>query len=54
VNVDVYRNGQLRATTVNDGRYVNTRVFQGAATYIFKVCEAGTTMCSNEATVVFK
>jgi PKD repeat protein len=52
--VDVYRNGPRLTTTENDGRYGNSRTFTGPATYVYKVCEAGTTTCSNEATVVFK
>jgi PKD repeat protein len=51
--VDVHRNGVLIKNTENDGRYVNTRPFVGAATYRYKVCQMGTTVCSNEATVVF-
>jgi PKD repeat protein len=51
--VDVYRNGVLVKTTENDGRYVNARTFVGAATYRYKVCQAGTMVCSNEATVTF-
>jgi PKD repeat protein len=49
--VDVYRNGARIKVTENDGRYLNTRTFQGAATYVYKLCQAGTTTCSNEATV---
>jgi PKD repeat protein len=52
--VDVYRNGALRTSTENDGKYTNTRSFVGPATYRYKVCQAGTTVCSNEATVVFR
>jgi hypothetical protein len=52
--VDVYRNGPRLTTTENDGRYGNSRTFTGPATYVYKVCEAGTTTCSNEASVVFK
>jgi PKD repeat protein len=51
--VDIYRNGARLRTTANDGSDTNGRTFQGAATYVFKVCEAGTVTCSNEATVVF-
>jgi PKD repeat protein len=51
--VDVYRNGVLIKNTENDGRYTNSRGFTGAATYRYKVCQTGTTFCSNEATVVF-
>ncbi|HEX7336767.1 MAG TPA: PKD domain-containing protein, partial [Gemmatimonadales bacterium] len=51
--VDVYRNGALLKTTENDGKYTNTRTYSGAASYTYKVCQAGTTVCSNEAAVVF-
>jgi len=51
--VDIYRNGVLLRTTANDGSDTNGRTFQGATTYVFRVCQAGTTICSNEATVVF-
>ena len=51
--VDVYRNGGLLKTTENDGKYTNTRTFVGAATYTYKLCQAGTTVCSNDASVVF-
>jgi hypothetical protein len=51
--VDVYRNGSLLANTANDGLYTNSRAFLGAASYTFKVCQVGTTICSNEATVTF-
>lgn len=52
-SVDIYRNGVLRQTTPNDGGHTVVRAFQGPATYVFTVCEAGTSTCSNEATVVF-
>ncbi len=52
--MDIYRNGARLRTTANDGSDTNGRTFQGAATYVFKVCQAGTTACSNQATVVFK
>jgi hypothetical protein len=51
--VDIYRNGARLRTTANDGSDTNGRTFQGAATYVFKVCQAGSTVCSNQATVVF-
>jgi PKD repeat protein len=52
--VDVYRNGARIINTPNDGHYGNSRTFHGPATYVYKVCQAGTTTCSNEATVTFK
>ncbi|HEX2249422.1 MAG TPA: galactose oxidase-like domain-containing protein, partial [Gemmatimonadales bacterium] len=51
--VDIYRNGRLLRNTANDGRETVTRLYQGAATYTFKLCEAGTSICSNEVTVRF-
>ncbi len=51
--VDIYRNGAKLRTTTNDGSDTNGRTFQGTATYAFRVCQAGTTICSNEATVTF-
>ncbi len=51
--VDVYRNGVKIATVSNTGKYSdNTRV-RGHGTYPYRVCEAGTGNCSNQATVVF-
>jgi PKD repeat protein len=49
--VDVYRNGPFLTNTANDGVFGNSRTAQGPATYTYKVCQAGTTICSNEATV---
>ena len=51
--VDVYRNGPLLLNTPNDGLYTNSRTFLGAITYTYKVCQAGTSTCSNEASVTF-
>ena len=51
-NVDVYRNGTLLTTTANDGAYTDSTGNRGGNTsYTYQVCEAGTTTCSNEATV---
>jgi hypothetical protein len=55
--VDVYRNGALINTTENDKRYVNLRQFKGAAraeTYVYKLCESGTSRCSNEASITVR
>jgi PKD repeat protein len=49
----VYRNGLVLLSTPNDGRQAITRSGSGPTTYIFKVCEAGTTICSNPATAQF-
>lgn len=47
------RNGQRVTTTANDGAYTDN-VGKGSATYSCVVCEAGTSTCSNEVTVVFQ
>jgi subtilisin family serine protease len=52
-NVDVLRNGSKVATTANDGAYTDNIDQRGGGSYTYKVCEAGTSTCSNEATVVF-
>jgi hypothetical protein len=52
--IDVYRNGEFRTTTENDKKYTNTRDFRGAAKYVYRVCERGSSRCSNEATVSFR
>jgi PKD repeat protein len=48
-NVDITRNGVALTTTANDGSYTD-RVKAGRS-YSYVVCEAGTTTCSNTATL---
>jgi hypothetical protein len=45
--VDLYRNGVLARTPINDGRAVSTPTRAGK--YVFKVCETRSTKCSNSA-----
>ncbi len=52
-DIDVYRNGTLIVTTSNDGTYTDSTGDTGRARYTYQVCEAGTQVCSNEATVTF-
>ena len=52
-SVDVWRNGGKITTTANDGFHTDNLNTKGSGTYRYTVCEAGTTTCSNEATVVF-
>jgi serine protease AprX len=52
-NVDVYRNGLVIATTPNDGLYDDSTGTTGQASFMYKVCEAGTQTCSNTVTVNF-
>jgi subtilisin family serine protease len=52
-NIDVYRNGSLIATVPNAGTYTDSTGDTGRAQYIYHVCEAGTSTCSNDVTVRF-
>src|SRR5213075_1748954 len=52
-NVDVYRDGNVIATTPNDGSYDDSTGTSGQASFTYKVCEAGTQTCSNTVTVNF-
>ena len=52
-NVDIYRNGVLRATTANGGTHTDILGSTVSGTYAFRVCAAGTTTCSNTVNVVF-
>jgi subtilisin family serine protease len=52
-NVDVYRNGLVIVTTPNDGSYDDSTGTTGQASFMYKVCEAGTQTCSNTVTVNF-
>src|SRR5438876_7374244 len=49
-NIDVYRDGVVIATTPNDGLYDDSTGNTGHVSFTYKVCEAGTQTCSNEAT----
>jgi len=51
-NVDIYRNGDLRTTTANDGTHTDVDK-KLKDTFTYKVCEPDTTTCSNEAIVEF-
>jgi len=52
-DIDVYRNGTLIATTPNDGSYIDSTGDTDRARYTYQVCEAGTQICSDEASVTF-
>ncbi|MGQ0714854.1 MAG: S8 family serine peptidase [Gemmatimonadaceae bacterium] len=53
VNVDVFRDNVNVTTTANDGAHTDNIGTRGGGSYVYRVCEAGTTTCSNEATVTF-
>jgi PKD repeat protein len=52
-SVDVYRDGLKITTTSNDGEYTDLIGKKGGGSYVYKICEAGTTTCSPEVTVSF-
>ena len=53
-NVDLYRDGTRVATTANDGAHVDNIGKKGGGSYVYKLCEAGSTSaCSAEVTVTF-
>jgi subtilisin family serine protease len=52
-NVDVYRNSTKIATTASDGAHTDNIGLKGGGSYTYKVCEAGTTTCSNAVTISF-
>src|SRR2546430_17742914 len=52
-NIDVNRDGLVIATTPNDGLYDDSTGTTGQASFMYKVCEAGTQTCSNTVTVNF-
>jgi PKD repeat protein len=52
-NVGVYRNGSLLATTSNNGAYTDATGNKGKTTYVYGICEAGGSTCSNNVTVQF-
>ena len=51
--VYVYRNGLVLNSRPNDGKQNVSKSGSGPATFIFKVCEAATSICSNPATANF-
>ena len=53
LNVDMYRNESVITTTVNDGTYTDNINQKGSGTFTYKICEAGTNVCSNESIVAF-
>ena len=52
-NVDIYRSNVKITTTGNDGAHVDNIGNKGGGSYTYRVCEAGTTTCSNNSSVVF-
>jgi hypothetical protein len=53
-NIDVNRDGVVVATVPNSGHYNDSTGTTGQASFVYKVCEAGTQTCSNSVTVRFR
>jgi subtilisin family serine protease len=53
-NMDVNRDGVVVATVPNSGHYNDSTGTTGQASFVYKVCEAGTQTCSNLVTVRFR
>jgi thermitase len=51
--IDVYRNSARVMGTPNDGAETDTINKKGGGSYTYRVCAAGTTTCSNNASVSF-
>lgn len=51
-NVDIYRNGSRITTTANDGSYKDS-MRRASGTFQYQACNAGTSTCSNTASVTF-
>ena len=49
--VGVHRNGALRATTTNDRDYADR--IDAPGTYIYKICAAGTSTCTNQVSLTY-
>jgi len=52
-SVDIYRDDEIIASPSGQTSYTDNIGAKGGATYVYKVCDAGTTSCSDNVVVVF-
>jgi PKD repeat protein len=52
-SVDIHRDGPFLLSTSNDGNHVDNTGNKGGRTYTYKVCEAGTEICSALVSITF-
>jgi PKD repeat protein len=52
-NVAIFRNGDLIATTQNDGSHTDSLATRGGGSATYRVCEAGTNTCSADVPVAW-
>jgi len=53
-SIDVFRNSTLIATVPNTGRYNDSTGTTGRQSFVYMVCDHGTSTCSNQVTVRFR
>jgi subtilisin family serine protease len=51
--VDIYRDGVVIASPLNNGTFTHATGERGSGSHTYRVCEAETTICSNEVTVEY-
>ncbi len=51
--LDIYRDGELFITVADTGSFTDQTSFKGGGSLTYKICESGTTVCSNSVTVQF-
>jgi len=52
-NVEIYRDGGLLITEADSGAYTDNTGNKGGRTYIYQVCEAGSSTCSAGVSITF-
>jgi hypothetical protein len=52
-NVDIIRDGTVIATVADTGSYRDNLNVRGGGSYVYQVCEAGTSTCSAQVTATF-
>jgi len=52
-SVDIYRDGVFLTTALDGGNYTDNTGNKGGRSYTYKVCEAGTEICSATESIVF-
>ncbi|MCL5050320.1 MAG: S8 family serine peptidase [Firmicutes bacterium] len=52
-SVTIFRNGSSVATVANNGSYTDNTGINGSGSFTYKICEAGTSTCSDEISVIY-
>ncbi|WP_425414054.1 PKD domain-containing protein [Salinimicrobium terrae] len=51
--IDIYRDGEFLTTVADAGSFTDKTSFKGSGSLTYKICESGTTICSNSVTAQF-